>query len=206
MKNVNIKILFLCTKKYLNGESGRERNSLFQALKSYANVSCLDCFDSSIDRAVEDQDFDLILHPDVHRPYLPEGLVSVDTPTACLHIDTYSEPENRMRVSMLFDWTLVCHPGYPEQFEANGHPEATLFPLAVRKDYYEGPLPEKKVDVAVVGRLSGKDYSYRRRCVKVVEKMNIVTNDFGQYYDYEEMSNLYKDSKIGLNVSRNSHL
>lgn len=200
------KILFLCSQKYLESESDRERKSIFEALKSYAQVFCLDCFDRSIVDFIKDQNFDLVFHPDVHRPYLPEGLVDVDTPTACLHIDTYSEPENRMRVSLLFDWALVCHPGYPERFEANGHPETALFPLAVRKKYYSGSLPEKDVDVAMVGRLSGKDYSCRRQCVDEIVKMNLEMNDLNRYYDYAEMADLYKRAKIGLNISRNSHL
>lgn len=197
-------ILFLCTQDYLS----RERRGLVEALEHYAEVRCLNRFQSSISKlkATENLDVDLILHPDIHRSYLPEGLTSLDCPTACLHIDTYSASSNRARMSLLFDWTLVCHPGYPERFEERGHPEVALFPHAVRKNFYDTPLPDKTVDVAMVGRVDGKDYSYRRACMRQVQELGVSTNDVEKYYNYAQMADLYRKAKIGLNISRDSHL
>lgn len=147
-----------------------------------------------------------MFHPDIHRTYLPEGLEKTDIPTACLHIDTYSGTESRRRMSMLFDLALVCHPEYPSYFEEHGHPETLLFPHAVRAPLYQDPLPQKGKDVAMIGRLDGDQYSYRRACVKTIQALDVSTNDFSRYYEYAEMAELYRESKIGLNVSRDDHL
>jgi hypothetical protein len=101
----------------------------------------------------------------------------------------------------------VCHPGYPEYFIERGNPECLLFPHAIRAPQYRDPLPEKTIDVAMVGRLSGSDYSYRRRCVRAVtENLDVTTNDFQSAYDYPAMADVYRKAKIGLNVSRNGYL
>lgn len=198
-------ICLLCPPDHLT----RERVGLHDALQRRARAVCIDRYFDSLDACLDSldvADVDLVLQPDPPRPYLPEGLEDARVPTACLHIDTYGEPENRARTSLLFDLTLACHPGYPAFFESRGHPEALLFPHAVRLSPYAGDLPEKPVDVAMVGRLDGPLYEYRRACVDVLEDLDVTTNDVQRYYDYLEMAELYCKSKIGLNVSRDDHL
>lgn len=196
-------ILFLCTASYLN----RERRGFAEALQKIARVECLDRFSGDVTEAIGSESPDLVLHPDVQRAYLPEGLESLDCPTACLHIDTYSATENRARMSLLFDVALVCHPGYPEIFSKRGHPEPLLFPHGVRSSFYNAPLPPATVDVAMVGRLHGDEYSYRRRCVeRVVDRLDIATNDYEAWHDYSDMAETYRKARIGLNVSREGHL
>jgi spore maturation protein CgeB len=79
------------------------------------------------------------------------------------------------------------------------------FPLAVRKKFYDDPVPEKSLDVAMVGRLHGQQYAYRRSCVATVRR-SYEMNDVEKEYDYSELSQLYRSAKIGLNVSRDDHL
>lgn len=198
-------IVLLCAADHLT----RERKGLYESLTDGADVVCIRRYYDSIDGILDslgDQTPDLLIHPDPPRRYLPRGLERSPIPTACLHIDTYSESENRARTSLLFDLALVCHPGYPEYFRKNGHPEPLLFPHAVRGQHYAGALPPKTNDVAMVGRMDGKRYTYRRACIRAVERIDVQINDYGKYYDYSEMSSLYKRSKIGVNISRDDHL
>ncbi|MBB4062396.1 glycosyltransferase [Salinibacter ruber] len=199
-------ILFLSTADYVE----RERIGLVEALRSQdATVTCLDRFrDHAVEavEAVTDSPPDLALHPDTYRVYLPEGIEALDCPTACLHIDTYGGWKNRARMSFLFDLALVCHPEYPEFFQKEGHPECLLFPHAVRRSFYNDPLPEKSLDLAMIGRLDGGNYSYRRSCVRAVNELEVEKNDFSNYYEYAEMAEVYRRAKIGLNVSRDDYL
>lgn len=201
----NREILFLSTADYVE----RERTGFVEALRQYATVEYLDRFrDTAQDvvEAVTESPPDLVIHPDTHRVYLPEGLETLDCPTACLHIDTYGGTENRVRMSFLFDLTMVCHPGYPEYVQKKGHPECMLFPHAVRRKYYEDPLPEKTLDLAMVGRLDGENYAYRRSCMEAVSELGIRTNKIDKYYEYPEMAETYRSARIGLNVSRDDFL
>jgi hypothetical protein len=187
----------------------RERTGFVKALRDHATVTCLDRFhENAVDgvEAVTDGSPDLALHPDMYRVYLPEGLEALDCPTACLHIDTYGGTANRARMSLLFDLAMVCHPGYPEYFHEHGHPECLLFPHAVRRPCYEDPLPEKSLDLAMVGRLDGAKYTYRRKCMQAINEVGAATNKVDKHYEYPEMADVYRRSKIGLNVSRDDYL
>jgi hypothetical protein len=205
MKKNHTSVLFLSTEDYLS----REQRGLVEAFSGQAKVLSLDRFYDdwqSITSSFEGRRPDLVFHPDVHRTYLPEGIEHANIPTACLHIDTYSATKSRVRMSLLFDISFVCHPGYPEYFEAEGHPESRLLPHAVRASLYDKPLPEKTLDVAMVGRMHGSHYSYRRSCAQSIQELDVATNDFGKYYEYEEMVEVYRRAEIGLNVSRDNHL
>jgi len=205
MREHTTSILFLCTDDYLS----REQKGLTEALESRAEILSLSRFYDdwpSLESVLGVENPDLVFHPDIHRTYLPEGIERADIPTACLHIDTYSASKNRARMSLLFDIAFVCHPGYPKFFEAKGHPESILLPHAVRASLYDRPLPEKTVDVAMIGRMEGSQYSYRRSCVQSIQELDVTTNKFAKYYEYEEMVEVYRRAKIGLNVSRDNHL
>lgn len=199
-----MKIIFLCTKNDLQ----RTRGWFFEALGEYADVHCLtESYPSAqeIDNFTGGSSPALVFYPDVYRSYLPSGIEKIDAPTACLHIDTYNAPKSRFYTSLLFDVAIVCHPGYSQNFQERGHPEVLTFPLAVRKKFYDDPVPEKSLDVAMVGRLHGHQYAYRRSCVAAVRR-SYEMNDVEKKYDYSQLSELYRSARIGLNVSRDDHL
>jgi len=197
-------IVFLCTRSDLQ----RTRGWFFEALEDYADVHCISesyASASGVRTLTEDSMPHLVFYPDVYRSYLPSEIEHIEAPTACLHIDTYNAQKSRYHTSLLFDLVIVCHPGYAKKFESRGHPEVLTFPLAVRKQFYDAPVPEKSLDVAMVGRLHGHQYSYRRSCVAAVRR-SFQMNDVEREYDYSELSGLYRSAKIGLNISRDDHL
>jgi len=204
MEDSDVLVGLLCPADHVT----RERTGLYEALKRQASVVCIDRYFASVDDVLKSLPASpsLLLQPDPPQPYLPEGLESCPVPTACLHIDTYSETESRARTSLLFDVSVVCHPGYDDLFESRGHPETLVFPHAVRRPLYADPVPTKELDVAMVGRLEGASYSYRRACMDVLDAMGVTLNDYHAFYDYPQMAKLYREAKIGLNVSRDDHL
>ncbi|MCS4194429.1 hypothetical protein GGP50_002655 [Salinibacter ruber] len=197
-------ILFLSTADYVE----RERTGLVEALQSHATVTYLDRFRDHAVEAVEvvtDRPPDLVLHPDTYRVYLPEGIEALDCPTACLHIDAYSGIQSRANMSRLFDLTMICHPNYVGEYSRR-HSNVRAFPHAVPIEVYGRVNPREEHDVAMIGRLDGEDYKYRRRAVDMIEEMDVVSNDMDRYYPYEEMVKVYSNSKVTINVSRGEYL
>ena len=64
----------------------------------------------------------LVLQLESNFPLLPRGLTEVDIPTLCVQSDTYAYTRHRIRWSMLFDYAVVQHPGFEDQFR--GSPDA----------------------------------------------------------------------------------
>src|ERR1700733_1198897 len=60
----------------------------------------------------------LIYCPDWHASPIPPGLTMIDIPTVNINEDSYAFTQYRIRWSMLFDYTVVFHPGYEERFRA----------------------------------------------------------------------------------------
>jgi spore maturation protein CgeB len=126
-------------------------------------------------------------------------------PTACLQIDTYAYLHRRLLWAMLFDYVLIFHPGYENQFVNAGHTKAFVQPHAVEADLFvQIPHQNRTNDIGWVGRLDGSLYSRRRHLIpRLAETFRM--NDWHRSYSYEEMSRIYGISKIGLNISRDDH-
>jgi Glycosyl transferases group 1 len=136
-----------------------------------------------------------VINPD-GRPWLPEGIERIDAPTAVFHIDTYVAAERRIRWSAMYDVAYVFHPGFQRMF-ANGH----LLPHAAERDLFDGPELERTFQVGWVGRAGRSIYSDRGRILAALAA-RFVTNDVGRYYAPEEMAEVYRRSKIVVNVGR----
>jgi spore maturation protein CgeB len=149
---------------------------------------------------------DLVLHPDIHRSYLPEGIEKLDCPTACFQIDAYSSSENRASVSRLFDLPLIFHPSCIPNYSAFGHSGVRSFPHAIPAEKYTSLADRKQYDVSSIGRLDGPDYTYRRSSVDRLKNLDVKTNDMERYYPYDEMIKTYAQSRITVNVGRGNHL
>lgn len=132
----------------------------------------------------------LVLNPD-GRPWLPDGIETVAAPTAIFHIDTYVATERRRRWSRLYDYAFVFHPGF----------DAHLLPHAAERDLFDQPEIERRYEVGWVGRASRSIYAKRDRILAALTA-RFVTNDVARYYTAEEMADVYRASKIVVNVSR----
>jgi hypothetical protein len=203
---MNSTIVFLCSKNELT----RERRGYFKAFSRKVDVLCLPSSDTGVYEELENLlstclNPILILHPDSYPRRLPQGLASSPTPTACFSIDTYEDVNSRIDFSMLFDYAVVFHPGYDKLFQAAGHPRPICLGHAVEADIFMGEDLPRIYDVGWVGRLDGKKYSVRRRCIQNLNKL-FKMNDISRYYSPEEMAIVYQQSKTVVNLCRDDYL
>jgi glycosyltransferase involved in cell wall biosynthesis len=199
-------VVFLCTEN----EIDRERRGYFKAFSKRIATVCIPALEKDksyeIDEILPDELEPLLLiHPDAYPRRLPHGLTDKDIPTACFTIDTYECIEDRIRFSMLFDYAFVFHPGFDRIFEKAGHPRAVCLPHAVEAEIFAGKEMKRIYEVGWVGRLDGKNYSVRRRCIEKL-RQSFVTNEIDRHYNPQEMATIYKQSKIVVNLSRDDYL
>ena len=199
-------VVFLCSSK----EITRERRGYFKAFTKRVNVLCIPEADGGTYEKLESLIPDdcnpiLIIHPDSFPRRLPHGLVTTSVPTACFNIDTYESLSGRIDFSMLFDYAFVFHPGYDSRFQAGGHPRSICIAHAVEADLFTAEDLPRIYEVGWVGRLDGKKYSIRRRSIQKLNQL-FKMNDINRHYSPEEMSMVYRQSQIVVNLSRDDFL
>lgn len=148
---------------------------------------------------------DLIYVPDLHRTPIPPGLTTIDIPTVNINEDTYAYTEHRIRWSMLFDYTVLFHPGYEDRFRSAGHPRPIFLPLAADRDVIAGPEVERIHDLGFVGRTDSSLYQTRLRVVSELDR-HFRMNDWRRRYTPKEMVEIYRKSKIVINIPREDYL
>jgi hypothetical protein len=200
-------ILFLCRIQDLN----RERFGYAKAFrKRKINLVCVpDNFPVDGDlRALLDRYPDkpsLIIQPETVFPILPWDLTETSIPTACFQIDVYAYTRHRIRWSMLFDYAILFHPGFDEQFRQAGHPKPLTLPHAVDAETFEKSEGERDLEVGWVGRADGPLYKTRRKVLHLLSQ-HFRMNEWWRPYTYEEMAKVYQQSKIAVNVGRDDYL
>ena len=150
---------------------------------------------------------DLILHPETDFPYLPEGLTEVDIPTACFHIDTFKYLNQRLRWSGLFDFPLLFHPNLENEFRRAGHAGARTNLHAAQIDFYGRAAvaqDERGYEVGWVGQVGGALYQARARILPELAR-EFRMNDWKRRYTLAETAELYRHSKIVVNVGRDDY-
>ena len=145
----------------------------------------------------------LILHPEC-LPVLPRGLTEVNIPTACFHVDTYAYFKRRMVWSMLFDYPIVFHPGFDAQLQEAGHPHPLLVPHAVESSFFPDAERERVFDLGWVGQIGGSLYRHRARLLPELSR-SFRMNDWTKHHAPSEMAEVYKQSKIVVNIGRDDY-
>ncbi|HXX17486.1 MAG TPA: glycosyltransferase [Candidatus Eremiobacteraceae bacterium] len=142
-----------------------------------------------------------IFHFESALPLLPQGLENSPIPTVCFHPDTYAFTKRRIRWSYLFDHAAVFHPGYEREFAESGHPGAFLIPHAVRREFFDCPEMGREYEIGWVGNTVGPLYGRRREWLpKLATQFR--TNDWDRSYSLEEVADVYRRSRIVVNVGR----
>ena len=145
----------------------------------------------------------LFINPD-GKPWLPDGIERVNGSTAVFHIDTYVVPERRMRWSEMYDYAFVFHPHYDALFRERGILGARLLPHAAERDLFDVPEIARTFEVGWVGR--GGRPIYRTRDAVLRELSGrFRMNDVSRFYSPEEMAEIYRSSKIVVNVGRDDY-
>ena len=146
----------------------------------------------------------LIVHPEPYWPILPRGLAEVDIPTVGFQTDVYAYTRRRFLVSMLFDYTVLLHPGFEEAFRAAGHPAPMTLPLAVDPGEFYDSNEERVFEIASVGRTNPL-YKTRQAVLSELSR-EFKMNDWSRRYEPEEVPPVYRASKIVVNIPRDDYL
>jgi spore maturation protein CgeB len=140
---------------------------------------------------------------EIGAPGLPHGLQSVSAPTVCLDIDSFGWTPFRLRWAMLFDYVFTWHPSYVRRYQEAGHPRVFTVPHAVNAELFAdiNANHERFYDLGFVGNSELAQYGMRNRVISQLARL-YRTNDFQRKYDKQEMAEIYKRSRIVVNVSR----
>ncbi len=139
----------------------------------------------------------------VHSPALPADIHRCPIPTVSLDIDSFWWTESRIRWSMLFDYVFVWHKSFVPRYQAAGHPKVFAMPHAVDAHAYADWAPEsgRPLDVGWVGGFGYDQYARRKRIIGgLASRLNM--NDVGKRYTKQETADIYRQSKIVVNVAR----
>jgi hypothetical protein len=104
----------------------------------------------------------------------------------------------------LFDHIVLYHPGYEDRFRQAGHPNPLTLPFGVARELFDQPEQERVLDVGWVGRCDWDFYSQRRRILPELAG-RFRMNDWRRHYSHEGMAEVYRRSKIVVNVARDDY-
>jgi hypothetical protein len=138
-----------------------------------------------------------VLNPD-GRWWLPEDIERLEVPTAVFHIDTFSGTRRRILAAPLYDHVFVFHPGFTDRFHHSG---ARLLPHAADGAMSGDPRRPRAYEVGWVGH-RGRSIYRRRDAVLDTLSARFTMNDVERTYSAGEMAELYGNSRIVVNVSR----
>jgi hypothetical protein len=137
----------------------------------------------------------------VGAPGLPRDLHHSPLPTACLNIDNFTWMPSRLRWAMLFDHVFVWQPRFVSTFQKAGHPSVFLLPHAVDGRLFNRMETDRCFDVGWVGHIGASWYARRNRIIPDLAA-RFRMNDFRRRYSKEETAEVYQQSKIVVNVTR----
>jgi len=146
----------------------------------------------------------LILHVGSVVPFLPWNLASVDIPTAMFQVDVYFNGHRQLRVSMLFDYVLILHPGFEEMFRSAGHPAPCTLPLAVDPILFQDQRQERHFQLSSVGRTDVPIYKTRRETLASLSA-EFRMNEWHRRHEAEEVPEIYSASQMVVNVPRDDY-
>lgn len=140
---------------------------------------------------------------------LPDGLTEIDIPTLTFQQDVFAFTHRRIRWCMLFDYVIVFHAGYEQQFRNAGHTRVFTMPWPVLSELYDRPEQERIYEIGWVGLVGGDSYRGSemygtRRRVLTALAAQFRTNDFRErkILTQQQMADIYLQSRVVVNVCR----
>jgi hypothetical protein len=145
---------------------------------------------------------DVVAHL-VNSPGLPRDFQLAPVRTVSMDIDSFWWTESRIRWSLLFDYVFVWHLAMVPRYQAAGHPKVFAMPHAVDADLCIGAHPEddRPFDLGWIGAFHYGHYARRNRIIGALAA-RFKMNDFQKMHSKQETADVYRNSKIVVNVSR----
>jgi hypothetical protein len=188
-------------------ERTRERAGYFEALgvlgkelKFIGTAQDQHSFIQQLESANEPQ---VVVFPDPPLTKMPPWLPHERVISCCFQIDSFSKPNWRSLWSSLFDCVVLFHP-YPPTSPYHLHPGAITLPHAVAAHLYSEERLDRPFDVGWVGSLKGPQNQSRQKVIPELAN-RFTMNDVLKYYSESEVPDVYLQSKIVVNVSRDDH-
>ena len=187
------------TEKYLSDTLTPESAIHFDLDLFKSNISLLQLLKLA---SIQNQPPDIFAHL-VHTPALPQDLTIAPIPTVALDIDSFGWTESRIKWSMLFDYVFVWHLSFVPLYQAAGHPKVYALPHAVDANLFhrDDARAVRPFDIGWIGEFGYGHYARRRRIVESLAT-RFKMNDFRKRYTKAETAQIYRNSKIVVNVSR----
>jgi hypothetical protein len=187
------------TEKYLSDAFDPEHSTHFDLQMLKQNVSVLRLLDAARTRG----DAPSVYAHLVDTPALPHDLQICPIQTAALDIDSFWWTSSRIRWSLLFDYVFVWHKSLVPLYAAAGHPNVIALPHAVDADAFKAAQnnQDRIFDVGWVGGFGYAQHARRRRIINALA-VRFKLNDFQKQYSKEQTAEIYCQSKIVVNVSR----
>jgi Glycosyl transferases group 1 len=139
----------------------------------------------------------------VDTPAFPRDMQRSPVPTVSLDIDSFGWTSSRIRWSMLFDYVFIWHPSFVPMYKEAGHPKVFALPHAADATLFSknSPVADRSFDLGWVGAFDYQHYNKRRRIIEgLADRYKM--NEFRRHYTKEETAEVYMQSKIVVNVSR----
>lgn len=140
----------------------------------------------------------------VDTPALPRDLHRCPVPTLSLDVDSFGWTSSRIRWAMLFDYVFLWHPSLIPKYKSAGHPKVFALPHAADASLFDpqkAHLTDRPQDLGWVGAFNYGHYNKRKRIIEGLAS-RFKMNDFVRRYSKEETAEVYIQSKIVVNVSR----
>jgi len=187
------------TERYLCDTFSPGQAILFDLDLLRPNVSVLELLDAARSR---EEALSAFAHL-VDTPGLPRDLHCCPIPTVALDVDSFGWTSSRIRWSMLFDYVFVWHLSFAPRYQAAGHPKVFVLPHAVDAELFGREMTEsnRPLDLGWVGGMGYYQYIQRRRIIKGLAA-RFKMNDHSKQYTKQETAEIYRASKIVVNVSR----
>lgn len=187
------------TEQYLSDAFGPGYATYFDFDRLRADESVLTLLEAARNRGETPEAFAHL----VDTPAFPRDLHLSPLPTVSLDIDSFGWTSSRIRWSMLFDYVFLWHPSLVPIYRAAGHPKVFALPHAADASLFQmnSSLAGRYLDLGWVGAFDYAHYNKRRRIIEGLAA-RFKMNEFTRRYSKEETADIYMQSKIVVNVSR----
>ena len=147
---------------------------------------------------------DLFLFSEPLIKFFPQGMEKLSCPTACYVIDTHRMFWVRERYARFFDYIFVCHKDHVDRFKSLGYKQVYWLPVACDPRIHGERISRRIYDIGFVGNWIDDTKTRSRWLKKLSEKYRM--NDYKKVYPREEISSIYSQSKIVVNIPVNDDL